>query len=149
MISPEPHVDCLEQTIDYHVPADKVGPIGQLEGSLVVDRTKGEVSVHCDNEGANTLSMMHEVVTGKRTSQEARNFIKHEIVEYVMNRPAPYCEAFQFELPEGSKWDTDKTVVQDKLLKEAVDKVKKLGQVSKRESRPAEKSAGRLIAGKQ
>ena len=124
---PEPHVDCLEQTIDYHVPADKVGLIGELEGSLVVDRTKGEVSVHCDNEGANTLSlnMMHEVVTGKRTPQEARDFIKNEIVEYMMDRPAPYCEAFQFELPQGSQWDTDKAVVQDKLLEEAVGKVKK------------------------
>ena len=54
------------------MPADKVGLVAQLEGSIVIDRTKGEVSVHCDNEGANTLSlnMMHEIVTGKRTPKK-------------------------------------------------------------------------------
>ena len=127
---PEPHTDVLEQFIDYHVPADKVGLVAQLEGSLVIDRTKGEVSVHCDNEGANTLSinMMHEVVTGKRTPEEAREFIKKEIVEYVMNRPAPYAEKFQFELPQGEQWDPDVAVVEDEELMKAVkEKKKELG----------------------
>ncbi|OCA84569.1 hypothetical protein A8F94_17615 [Bacillus sp. FJAT-27225] len=124
---PEPHSDVLEQFIDYHVPADKVGLVAQLEGSLVIDRTKGEVSVHCDNEGANTLSinMMHEVVTGKRTPQEAREFIKHEIVEYMMNRPAPYAEKFQFDLPQGDQWDPDVPVVDDEELMKAVTKKQK------------------------
>ena len=124
---PEPHTDVLEQFIDYHVPADKVGLVAQLEGSLVIDRTKGEVSVHCDNEGANTLSinMMHEVVTGKRTPEEAREFIKKEIVEYVMNRPAPYAEKFQFELPQGEQWDPDVAVVDDAELMQAVSEKKK------------------------
>lgn len=123
---PEPHTDVLEQFIDYHVPADKVGLVAQLEGSLVIDRVKGEVSVHCDNEGANTLSinMMHEVVTGKRTPAEAREFIAKEIVEFMMGRPAPYAERFQFELPKGEQWDTDESIVQDVKLKEAVSKMK-------------------------
>ncbi|WP_409271397.1 hypothetical protein V1499_18205 [Neobacillus sp. SCS-31] len=123
---PEPHTDVLEQFIDYHVPAEKVGLVAQLEGSIVIDRTKGEVSVHCDNEGANTLSlnMMHEIVTGKRTAEEAREFIAKEIVEYIMGRPAPYAERFQFELPQGEQWDTDKPVVQDVALDQALSKMK-------------------------
>lgn len=119
---PEPHTDVLEQFIDYHVPADKAGLVAQLEGSLVIDRTKGEVSVHCDNEGANTLSIniMHDIVTGKRTPEEAREFIKQEIVEYMMNRPAPYAEKFQFELPQGEQWDPDITIVKDEELMQAI-----------------------------
>ena len=119
---PEPHTDVLEQFIDYHVPAAKAGLVAQLEGSLVIDRTKGEVSVHCDNEGANTLSinMMHDIVTGKRTPEEAREFIKQEIVEYMMNRPAPYAEKFQFELPQGEQWDPDVTIVKDEELMKAI-----------------------------
>lgn len=127
---PEPHTDVLEQFIDYHVPADKAGLVAQLEGSLVIDRTKGEVSVHCDNEGANTLSinMMHDIVTGNRTPQEAREFIKKEIVEYMMSRPAPYAERFQFELPQGEQWDPDVTVVNDEeLMKAVTDKQEELG----------------------
>lgn len=127
---PEPHVDMLEQVIDYHVPAEKVGDIGMLEGSLIIDRTKGEVAVHCDNEGANTLSMnmMHEVVTGKRTPQEARQFIVEELPKYLMNRSAPYAEEFQFELPQTEQIDPDETLVKDEALTQAVEKVKdKLG----------------------
>lgn len=127
---PEPHTDVLEQFIDYHVPADKVGLVAQLEGSIVIDRTKGEVSVHCDNEGANTLSlnMMHEIVTGKRTPKDARAFIAKEIVEYILGRPAPYAESFQFDLLKGEQWDTDVTIVQDAELDQAVSEMKqKLG----------------------
>lgn len=36
--------------------------------------------------------MMHEIVTAKRTPEEARAFIAKEIVEYVLGRPAPYAE---------------------------------------------------------
>lgn len=124
---PEPHTDVLQQFIDYQVPAAKMGELAQLEGSLVIDRTKGEVSVHCDNEGANILSlnMMHEIVTGKRTPQEAREFIAKEIVEYLMDRSAPYAENFQFELPVGPQWFTDSPLVQDEALKQAVGKMKK------------------------
>lgn len=123
---PEPHTDVLEQFIDYHVPADKAGLVAQLEGSIIIDRTKGEVSVHCDNEGANTLSlnMMHEIVTGKRTPEEARAFIAKEIVEYVLGRPAPYAEDFQFDLPIGEQWDPDITIVHDEELDHAVSKMK-------------------------
>jgi hypothetical protein len=68
----------LEQVINYHVPAEKIGELAMLEGSLFVDRTKGEVIVHCDNEGENTISMnvMHEIVQGKRTPDEARQKLK-------------------------------------------------------------------------
>jgi len=123
---PEPHTDVIQQFINYHVPADKVGLVAQMDGSVVIDRTKGEVSVHCDNEGANILSlnMMHEVVTGKRTPEEAREFIAKEIVKYLLGRPAPYAEHFQFELPKGEQWDTDTTIVDDIALNEAVKKAK-------------------------
>jgi len=119
---PEPHTDVLEQFIDYHVPTDKAGLVAQIEGSIIIDRTKGEVSAHCDNEGANTLSlnMMHEVVTGERTPEEARDFIAKELVEYLMGRPAPYCENFQFGLPQGDQWDADVAVVQDPALNREV-----------------------------
>ena len=68
--------------------------------------------------------MMHEIVTGKRTPEEARAFIAKEIVEYVLGRPAPYAESFQFELPIGEQWDSDITIVQDEELDQAISKMK-------------------------
>ena len=78
---PQPHVDMLEQVIDYQVPEEKMGDIARIEGSVIVDRTKGEVGVHCDNEGANILSinMMHEVV---------REFITRELVDLIRDAAA-------------------------------------------------------------
>jgi hypothetical protein len=123
---PEPHVDMLEQVIDYHVPKEKVGDIGLLEGSLIIDRTKGEVAVHCDNEGANTLSlnMMHEVVSGERTPEEARQFIVNELPKYLKGESAPYAEAFQFDLPEKEQGEPDQREVFDDELTEKVEKAK-------------------------
>ena len=68
--------------------------------------TKGKVSVHCDNEGANTLSlnMMHEIVTGKRTPKEQELSSQKKLLN-TLGRPAPYAESFQFELPIGKQWD--------------------------------------------
>ena len=74
--------------------------------------------------------MMHEIVTGKRTPEEARAYIAKEIVEYSMDRPAPYAESFQFQLPVGEQWDTDKAIVEDKQLDEAVNKMVETLRVS-------------------
>lgn len=124
---PEPHVDMLEQVINYQVPKEKVGDVGEIEGSLVVDWTKGEVTVHCDNEGANTLSlnMMHEVVTEKRTPKEAREFITEELPNYILGKSAPYAEAFQFELPEKEQGDPDVQTIFDEEMLEAVEEKQK------------------------
>lgn len=119
---PEPHTDMLEQVINYHVPAEKIGELAMLEGSLFVDRTKGEVIVHCDNEGANTISMnvMHEIVQGKRTPEESRQKVKEQITEFLKNESAPYAEKLLFELPEKEQWDTDSPVVNDKELLQTI-----------------------------
>lgn len=71
---PAPHSDFLTQWIDYHVPVDKFDEIGRYDGSCPVDRTAGEAGTRCDSEAANTITinLMHEIVTGKRTVDEAR-----------------------------------------------------------------------------
>lgn len=119
---PEPHTDMLEQTINYHVPADKIGELAHLEGSLFVDRTKGEVSVHCDNEGANTISMnvMNDIIQGKFNAEEGRQKVKEQITKFLKNEPAPYAEAFQFDLAEKEQLDTDSPVVDDEELLQTI-----------------------------
>lgn len=123
---PEPHSDMLESVIDYHVPPEKVSEIVEFDGSLIVDRTKGEVAARCDVEAANilALNMMHEIVTGKKTVKQARKFNAKEMSAYILNRSAPYAETFQFDLPAGKQYDTDKTTIANKAAVQAVLKVK-------------------------
>ena len=69
---PRPHQDILEQTIDYRVPLEKVPELLSYNGSLLVDHTRGELTVHCDSERANllTLNIADDIVKGERTADQ-------------------------------------------------------------------------------
>ena len=80
---PLPHMDYLEHTIDYRVPAEKAAALSAYDGSLTFDRTRGEMSARCDLEGHNilTLNLAHDIVTGKKDTEEARQAFGHTVVE--------------------------------------------------------------------
>src|SRR5690606_27022225 len=65
---PTPHIDSVESVIDYRVPPEKVSALAEFDGSVVVERTAGEVSARCHDEQANYLAinLMHDIVTGAR-----------------------------------------------------------------------------------
>jgi len=109
---PTPHADFLTQYIDYEVPVDKLGELGRYDGSCLIDRTMGEVAARCDSEAANilTLNLMHEIVIGTRSVDEARAFYSETLSAYCLGESAPYCEQFQFQLPRGGPGDPDQPV---------------------------------------
>ena len=123
---PQPHTDVVEQFIDYHVPPEKLGELAKFDGSVIVERTAGEVSARCDMEAANflALNMMHEIVTGKLTAEEARKTYSENTAAYAMSRPAPYAEALQFEPPQGETADKDETTIAGAVVRQGVKKVR-------------------------
>src|SRR4051812_49128250 len=50
---PAPHTDSVESFIDYHVPVEKITPLAEFDGSVMVERTTGELSARCHDEQAN------------------------------------------------------------------------------------------------
>lgn len=122
---PQPHTDMLEQFIDYRVPIEMISEISKLDGSIIVERTKGEVSSRCDVEAANfnALNVMHDLVTGKLNVEQARKVLAENNAAYLMNRPAPYTEALQFDVPSGDTIDTDQVVIGDAIVHQASEKV--------------------------
>lgn len=123
---PAPHSDFLTQYIDYRVPPEKISAIAQFDGSILVDRTRGEVAARCDSESANVLgmNMVHEIATGKRTVEEARKTSEENTVAYNLGRNAPYAERLLFELPEDGTEDLDENKVGDDIVKQAAGKIK-------------------------
>ncbi len=123
---PAPHSDFLTQWIDYQVPVELVDAITRYDGSCLVDRTAGEVGARCDSEAANTitLNLMHEIVTGKRTVEEARQVYAENMAGYTMRRPAPYAERLLFPVPHGGTEDPDEGTGMYPMLKQATGKVK-------------------------
>ena len=125
---PAPHTDFLTQVIAYRVPPQMISLISEFDGSIVVDRTKGEVAARCDAEAANMLgmNMVHEIVTGKRTVEEAREATAHNTVAYSMGRSAPYAERLLFDAPQGGTEDLDEAMIAGAVVKQAAGKLKDL-----------------------
>ncbi|WP_156290164.1 hypothetical protein [Oceanobacillus salinisoli] len=122
---PQPHTDVIEQVIDYRVPPEMFNELAKFDGSLIVEKTRGEVSSRCDMEAANftAINVMNDICTGKLTAEKGRNLLCEVMSAYMMNRPAPYAETFQFKVSTGETFDTDKVIIADEMLHQATEKV--------------------------
>ena len=70
---PTPHHDVLEQYIPYRVPVGKFDELAVFDGSVLVDRTKGEMSARCEGEAANflALNLADDIVHGRKDVESA------------------------------------------------------------------------------
>jgi hypothetical protein len=108
-------------------PDREAADLARFDGSLIVYRTAGQVSATCDNEAANllTMNLMHEIVQGTRTAEEARQEFGEQTAAWLMNRPAPYTEAICFDLPDESETGyPDEPVMKGATIRQTVGKVK-------------------------
>jgi hypothetical protein len=55
------------------VPTETFTPLARFDGSVIVERTTGEVSARCHDEEANSLALnlMHDIVVGARSLDES------------------------------------------------------------------------------
>lgn len=118
---PAPHIDSVESVIDYRVPPDKFSDLAAFDGSVIVERTAGEVSARCHDEQANylALNLMHDIVTGKRTVEDARRYYAKEFLDFRRKKPTPYMERLQFSPPSNEAADPDERIISDEELKKA------------------------------
>jgi hypothetical protein len=98
---PAHHTDVMQQYIDYKADPQLYDELAKYDGSVVLERTSGEMSARCDKEGANflALNLAHEIATGKRNVEDARKFYGEQIVAMKAGRPAPYTERLRFQPP--------------------------------------------------
>lgn len=119
---PVPHTDSVTSVIDYRVPPDLVSQVVRFDGSVTVDRTGGLVSARCHDEQANNLALnlVHDIVTGAKTVQEARDYYGEEFLGYRRGDPTPYMQALQFDLSGEDTADPDQRLLTDDQLEQAV-----------------------------
>ena len=120
---PAPHIDAVESVIDDRVPASKFSDMAEFDGSVIVERTTGEVSARCHDEQANllALNLMHDIATGAKSVPEARQYYAKEFLDYRRKQPTPYMEKLRFQPSDGDAADPDEPVLSDEDLKQAVD----------------------------
>ena len=107
---PKPHTDLLQQFIDYQVPLGKYDDLARYDGSVVVERTNGELSARCDKEGMNFLAinLAHDVASGKRSVEDARRFYTETAMAAMKGDMRPYTQRLQFDVRRGGTADADK-----------------------------------------
>lgn len=106
----------------------------EFDDSLLIDRTRGEVSARCDSESANLLSlnMVHEIIVGRRTVEQARHILEQNKIAYTLGRDAPYVERLLLDLPQGGTQDLDTSAISGAVGQQLVGKVKDSSAVSRK-----------------
>lgn len=117
---PVPHYDSIEGVVDFRVPPEKCTPLAHFDGSVVVERTAGEVSARCHDEEANNLALnlMHDMVVDGRSVEDARAYYAKEFLDYRRKQPTPYMDELRFE-PRRDAADPDVRILSDEQLAEA------------------------------
>ncbi len=103
---PVKHEDVLEQAISYDIPADKVDELANYDGSVVANRTQGELSARCDKEAANflALNLANDVATGAKSVDDARDYYSTAIDTFMQEKKMdPYMKELVFTPADPSK----------------------------------------------
>lgn len=113
---PMPHKDVMEQFINYQVPPDTFDDLAHYDGSVIAERTKGELSARCDKEEANflALNLANDVAQGTKSVEEARQFYVETIQAFMNGEKPPYTQGFQFEVSQEDQGDPDKALIEKK-----------------------------------
>ncbi|MBP2233986.1 hypothetical protein J2Z31_000476 [Sinorhizobium kostiense] len=62
---------------------------------------------------------MHDIVTGARSVDEARDYYAKEFADYRRKKPTPYMEGLRFVPADASAADPDTRLLSDEDLEEA------------------------------
>ncbi|MFC0534188.1 hypothetical protein [Phytohabitans kaempferiae] len=112
---PHSHVDVVEHVVAHRVPLERIGALAAFSGSVVYDRTRGELSSHCEDEEGNilALNLAHDVVTRGLDVEAARRRGHTAIESRDSADRDPYLDALVFE--PGGGGDPDETTIDHEL----------------------------------
>lgn len=110
---PKKHTDYVQQYINFKTPVSKYTDVTTYDGSVMLERTKGEMSARCDNEPMNflALNLANEIVTGKRTVKDAREFYAKTAMESMAGKKSDYTEKLLFNTSNKNTGDPDEPMM--------------------------------------
>jgi hypothetical protein len=125
---PTPHTDFLTQYVDYPIDATRANELLTFDGSVLIDRTAGQIGARCDHEAYNTLTinLAVEIMEGRRTVAEARDLYGDTAAAFVMGRDAPYAERLLFTPPGEETADPDEAIIGSHVVDQIKEKFKDL-----------------------
>ncbi|HXH30995.1 MAG TPA: hypothetical protein VNJ01_09305 [Bacteriovoracaceae bacterium] len=108
---PVRHTDVLEQVVDYRVPGNKVDDLWRFDGSVLYDRTKGELSARCDKEEMNVLALnlADKISRGEMSAYDARRQYSDSAALFASGTTNVYTSGINFRMG-GNTADADMMV---------------------------------------
>jgi hypothetical protein len=101
-------------------------PLVEFDGSVVAERTQGKSPLAARrSKPTSWLNLMHDIVTGVKGVQEAREYYGKKFADYRRKKPTPYMERLRFSAPQEKTADPDIPILSDDDLKEAEDEGRK------------------------
>lgn len=96
---PMEHHDMVESFLDYRVPPSVCSDLARFDGSVMVERTKGEISARCEAEEANYLAinLAHDIIRGDRSVEDARAEYARNMAQKQKGEMSPYMQRLLFE----------------------------------------------------
>jgi hypothetical protein len=112
---PRTHYDVVENVIQLAVPISKVNDIVAFEGSAVVQRTEGLVSVRSNNEAMNYLAMnlIYDIANGRRNVLSARKAYARGVVGIAKAEPPADATKLRFQPSDDRAQDPDKPMLKN------------------------------------
>jgi hypothetical protein len=98
------HKDVVEHVVSYKVPIEKVEALSRFDGSIIVDRTRGELASRGGDEAMNilALNLANDVVTGRRDATSARTELGRLAVDLLNGNKGALTENLQFVAQSNS-----------------------------------------------
>ena len=116
-----PHKNVLQQFVDFAVPADKFDELAHYDGSVVAERTVGELSARCDKEEANFLAinLAADVAEGRKTVDEAR-LLRQCLKGMLAGKTDPYLTGLKIKTKMAEAGDPDQARFANPMMPKAM-----------------------------
>jgi len=110
---PAKHTDVLEQVVSYRVPLNFFEPIATFNGSVMPDRTRGELTARSEREATNilALNLTHDIVRGQKTVAQAREAMTEGQREIQAGRIPADANELRLGPPQGDLRDPDTATI--------------------------------------
>lgn len=91
--------DILRQTVAYAVPDAKIGDLKAFDDRIKYDKASGELSSISENENSNylALNLADEIVSDRRSPQEARDFYRKTLRLSESGKSSAYTGGLLFQ----------------------------------------------------
>lgn len=112
---PMKHDDVIIQTVDYNVPPNKADDLVNFSGSIIIDRTRGELSSRCGEEEMNilALNLADGIVKGELSVKDARNVYADQVRATMKGKEAPLVKDLKLDADVRGTADPGELIIEE------------------------------------